>query len=97
MPGTSVTICGPERALLNPGSVGQPRDGIRDAAYVVLDLDPGSGGARRVPSGSSYDIDRTQRLMREAGLPARLVERLATVAEPMATRRRVRPAPGGAP
>jgi diadenosine tetraphosphatase ApaH/serine/threonine PP2A family protein phosphatase len=63
--------------MLNPGSVGQPRDGLRDAAYAVLELegnpDRGSFVFRRVP----YDIDRTQRLMREAGLPIRLVERLS--------------------
>ncbi|HVM25504.1 MAG TPA: metallophosphoesterase family protein [Candidatus Limnocylindrales bacterium] len=68
---------GGARALLNPGSVGQPRDGHPDAAYAVLDI----GGAvsedviefRRV----RYDVDRTQRLMRDAGLPARLAERLS--------------------
>jgi predicted phosphodiesterase len=76
LPGTSSPL-GAERALLNPGSVGQPRDGLRDAAYAVLDLD-GTPGAdsfefRRV----RYDIERTQRLMREAGLPGRLAERLS--------------------
>ena len=64
------------RALLNPGSVGQPRDGLRDAAYAVLELDgaPSEDGFefRRVP----YDIERTQRLMQEVGLPPRLAERL---------------------
>jgi len=74
LPGTSARL-GPERAMLNPGSVGQPRDGLRDAAYAVLDLEPDASTFefRRV----SYDIDRTQRLMREAELPVRLVERLA--------------------
>jgi len=75
IPGDSTRLGG-NRALLNPGSVGQPRDGLRDAAYAILEL---NGSAeddafafRRVP----YDIDRTQRLMREVGLPARLAERL---------------------
>jgi len=74
LPGTSAQL-GSERALLNPGSVGQPRDGLRDAAYAVLDLGPGVSTFefRRV----RYDIDRTQRLMRDAGLPVRLVERLS--------------------
>jgi diadenosine tetraphosphatase ApaH/serine/threonine PP2A family protein phosphatase len=76
MPGTETRL-GPERAMLNPGSVGQPRDGLRDAAYALLVLngavDGDSFAFRRVP----YDIDRTQRLMREAGLPIRLVERLS--------------------
>jgi predicted phosphodiesterase len=73
LPGTSARL-GPERAMLNPGSVGQPRDGLRDAAYAVLDLeaDESTFEFRRV----RYDIDRTQRLMREAELPVRLVERL---------------------
>jgi len=64
------------RALLNPGSVGQPRDGLPDAAYAVLDVsDEGAGSIafHRV----RYEVDRTQRLMREIGLPARLAERLS--------------------
>ena len=76
LPGTSVRV-GPERAMLNPGSVGQPRDGLRDAAYAVLDLDPGSDEGTFEFRRVRYDIDRTQRLMREAGLPMRLVERLS--------------------
>ncbi|MEO7295656.1 MAG: metallophosphoesterase family protein [Candidatus Limnocylindria bacterium] len=64
------------RALLNPGSVGQPRDGLPDAAYAMLDLTDDHTGTiafHRV----RYEVDRTQRLMREVGLPARLVERLS--------------------
>lgn len=61
------------RALVNPGSVGQPRDGNPAASYLVLDTDAGTVQFHRV----SYDIDATQKLMREAGLPARLVERLS--------------------
>jgi predicted phosphodiesterase len=76
MPGTSARL-GPERAMLNPGSVGQPRDGLRDAAYAVLDLEAGSDGSTFEFRRVRYDIDRTQRLMREAGLPVRLVERLS--------------------
>jgi predicted phosphodiesterase len=76
LPGTAARV-GPERAMLNPGSVGQPRDGLRDAAYAVLELNGApkddSFEFRRV----AYDVDRTQRLMRDAGLPARLVERLS--------------------
>jgi predicted phosphodiesterase len=70
-PGAPVTIAD-GRLLLNPGSVGQPRDGDRASSYVVLDTEAGSAEFRRV----SYDIDRTQRLMRDVDLPARLVERL---------------------
>jgi diadenosine tetraphosphatase ApaH/serine/threonine PP2A family protein phosphatase len=60
------------RALLNPGSVGQPRDGDPRAAYLLLDLDAEHAIFRRV----EYDIERTQREMREAGLPEMLAGRL---------------------
>lgn len=75
LPDTSVAIEAGDRYLLNPGSVGQPRDGLRDAAYGVLDLDGTASGSmafHRV----AYDVDRTQKLMRGVGLPYRLVERL---------------------
>ena len=71
-----VVDVGTDRALLNPGSVGQPRDGLPDAAYAILELDDAAGGGRMSFHRVGYDIDSTQRLMQEAGLPARLVERL---------------------
>ena len=61
------------RALINPGSVGQPRDGIAASAYAILDDREATAEFRRV----SYDIGRTQKLMQEAGLPPRLAERLS--------------------
>ena len=61
------------RALINPGSVGQPRDGNPAASYLVLDTDAGRAAYRRVP----YDIAATQRQMVELGLPPRLAERLS--------------------
>lgn len=61
------------RALINPGSVGQPRDGNRDASYLILDTEAGVAEFHRV----GYDVGLTQRLMREVGLPRWLVERLA--------------------
>jgi predicted phosphodiesterase len=64
---------GEERALLNPGSVGQPRDGDPDAAYAILDTDAGHVTWHRVP----YDIAAVQAAMAAVGLPARLIERLA--------------------
>jgi predicted phosphodiesterase len=70
-PGAPITISA-GRLLLNPGSVGQPRDGDPASSYVVIDTEAGSAEFRRV----SYDVDQTQRLMRDAGLPPRLVERL---------------------
>ena len=60
------------RALLNPGSVGQPRDGDPRAAYLLLDLDAQQASFRRV----EYDVEQTQREMREAGLPEMLAARL---------------------
>jgi len=59
--------------LINPGSVGQPRDGNPDASYLILDLEAGVAEFHRV----RYDIALTQRLMREVGLPRWLVERLS--------------------
>ncbi|HSL34474.1 MAG TPA: metallophosphoesterase family protein [Candidatus Limnocylindrales bacterium] len=60
------------RALVNPGSVGQPRDGIPTASYLVLDTEAGRCTWHRTP----YDIPAVQAAMRDAGLPVRLVERL---------------------
>lgn len=61
------------RTLINPGSVGQPRDGNPQAAYLLLETERQLAEFRRV----AYDIGRTQRLMREVGLPPRLAERLS--------------------
>ncbi len=60
------------RAILNPGSVGQPRDGDPRAAYVVYDSQVGFE-FRRV----AYRIDTTQRKMQTYGFPRRLATRLA--------------------
>jgi predicted phosphodiesterase len=61
------------RWLLNPGSVGQPRDGDPRAAFLLLDLEEQRASFRRV----AYDIELTQSEMRDAGLPEALIERLA--------------------
>ena len=63
---------GDGRAIINPGSVGQPRDGDPRASYAVYDSDAGTITHYRV----EYDIVATQRKMRERGLPAYLAERL---------------------
>ena len=76
LPGEIVRLDG-ARALVNPGSVGQPRDGLPDAAYAVLDTGEDPAGDAVSFHRVRYDIDRTQRLMRERGLPSRLVERLS--------------------
>jgi predicted phosphodiesterase len=60
------------RALLNPGSVGQPRDGDPRAAYLRLDLDAKTATFHRV----DYDVERTQAEMRAVGLPETLAARL---------------------
>lgn len=60
------------RVIINPGSVGQPRDGDPRASYAVLEPETGDLTFHRV----SYDIDATQDRMREFGLPARLITRL---------------------
>lgn len=59
--------------FVNVGSVGQSRDGVPKATYVVYDLDEGSIELRRL----DYDIPTTQRKILAAGLPPRLAERLA--------------------
>jgi predicted phosphodiesterase len=63
----------PYRTLLNPGSVGQPRDGDPRAAYLVLDLETRMVSWHRV----AYDVAPVQSAIRSAGLPGRLADRLA--------------------
>jgi predicted phosphodiesterase len=63
-----------ERWLLNPGSVGQPRDGDPRAAWLLLDLGRQTARFNRV----RYDVAATQREMRDAGLPQTLANRLGT-------------------
>lgn len=61
------------RYLINPGSVGQPRDRDPRAAYAILDTDVGSVVSKRV----EYDIATTQKQMAMANLPEVLISRLA--------------------
>ena len=61
-----------QRALINPGSVGQPRDGDPDASYLILDPDTATATWHRVP----YDIPAVQAAILAAGLPRRLADRL---------------------
>jgi len=72
-PEGTVLGLGEARWILNPGSVGQPRDGDPRAAYLVVDLDAGTATFRRV----EYDIAATQAEMREADLPEMLAMRLS--------------------
>lgn len=59
--------------LLNPGSVGQPRDGDPRASYLVLDTEANVATWQRV----RYDVASVQAAIRAAGLPPRLADRLA--------------------
>jgi diadenosine tetraphosphatase ApaH/serine/threonine PP2A family protein phosphatase len=58
--------------LINPGSVGQPRDGDPRAAWLELDSEAQTACFHRVP----YDIDRAAAPIAAAGLPSRLADRL---------------------
>ena len=73
-PHTRLAILPEAKYLINPGSVGQPRDGDPRAAYAVIDLDHGHGNVsfERV----SYDISSVARAINRAGLPHWLGERL---------------------
>jgi predicted phosphodiesterase len=61
------------RAILNPGSVGQPRDRDPRAAYAFYDNQKGTWEPRRV----AYDFTEVQSRIREAGLPEKHAVRLA--------------------
>ncbi len=63
---------GPERLIINPGSVGQPRDGNPQASYAILDTETLVLEFRRVP----YPVEKTQAKMIEYDLPLRLAVRL---------------------
>jgi predicted phosphodiesterase len=71
-PRTSLPL-GDARAILNPGSVGQPRDGDARASYMVIDTDSACVAWHR----AQYDIEATQKAMAEAGLPHSLTRRLS--------------------
>lgn len=60
------------RAIINPGSVGQPRDRDRRAAYALFDPEFETWSLRRV----EYNIHATQDAMRKAELPSRHIDRL---------------------
>lgn len=62
-----------KRVLMNVGSVGQPRDEDSRAAYAVYDTETSEARLTRV----TYDIERTQKKIRSAGLPTVLADRLA--------------------
>lgn len=60
------------RYLINPGSIGQPRDGNPKASYLVYDSKGYSITLFRIP----YDFKKTQKSIMDAGLPIHLASRL---------------------
>lgn len=58
--------------LINPGSVGQPRDGDWRAAFAIVDEEKRQVEYFRTP----YDLPKTQKKMEKAGLPEPLIKRL---------------------
>ncbi len=61
--------------LVNPGSVGQPRDGDTFASYVLSEDAP--DGSRVAYRFVDYDVEKAQTKIRAAGLPGMLADRLA--------------------
>ncbi len=66
-------VLGKSRLIINPGGVGQPRDGDPRASYAIYDSETGMVRLYRVP----YDIGVTQTRMVKHNLPIRLVARLS--------------------
>ncbi|MBI2979881.1 MAG: metallophosphoesterase family protein [Chloroflexi bacterium] len=64
---------GRDRLIINPGSVGQPRDGDPRASYAIYDSATRQVRLHRIP----YDITSTQNKMIKHGLPMPLVTRLS--------------------
>jgi diadenosine tetraphosphatase ApaH/serine/threonine PP2A family protein phosphatase len=74
LPGYSTTVVfWKSKALVNPGSVGQPRDGDPQASYGILDIDAGTFSFGSV----GYDVETVQKAIYAAGLPAVMAHRLA--------------------
>jgi predicted phosphodiesterase len=71
--GEPVSLDPETKVVINPGSVGQPRDGDPRASYAIYDSESQSVTVRRV----EYDIGGTQKLMEKAKLPRWLIERLS--------------------
>lgn len=73
-PGKSFALDPSGRYIINPGSVGQPRDGDNRASFMVFDPDEKTVTLHR----REYDIEAEAKDIREAGLPERFAERLFT-------------------
>jgi diadenosine tetraphosphatase ApaH/serine/threonine PP2A family protein phosphatase len=72
LPDHAITLTN-RRLILNPGSVGQPRDGDPRASYALFDTAAATVTLQRTP----YDIESVQAHMRRIGLPPQLADRLA--------------------
>jgi predicted phosphodiesterase len=70
--GAEIAVPVEQRWLLNPGSVGQPRDTDPRAGYLMLDVGARRAAFRRI----EYPVERTQAEIRERGLPEALAARL---------------------
>jgi predicted phosphodiesterase len=70
----SFTASPDHRYIVNVGSVGQPRDGNKDACYLIVETDELKFDFRRIP----YDLSTAQNKMRKAQLPEFLISRLAS-------------------
>lgn len=68
----SIQLAAESRYMINPGSVGQPRDGDWRAGFAVYDSENHEVTFHRVP----YDVEAAQQRIREAQLPERLAVRL---------------------
>lgn len=71
--GGMINISSTRQYLINPGSVGQPRDGNPAACFCIYDASDGQVVFLR----AEYDIDAEQQRMREAGLPDKSIRRIA--------------------
>lgn len=71
--GSALPLLKTRRWLGVVGSVGQPRDGVAQAGYAILDLATHDLTFRRVP----YDVETTIRKLRSAQLPDALAKRLS--------------------
>ena len=60
------------RYLINPGSIGQPRDGVSAASFAVIDVQRSRISMRRIP----YNVAEAQERIRAEGLPESLASRL---------------------
>ena len=66
-------VLGTDRLIINPGGLGQPRDGDPRSSYAIYDSEAGAVLRHR----AQYDIPTTQEKMTRHGLPVYLIERLA--------------------